>query len=76
MPGSRHSSVGIYLIAARCSNFTTKVRIIIMTTLISDKLAPIKVGFSMKVPVHQGHKWSTPKKITHPRGFASPGKAT
>jgi hypothetical protein len=50
--GRRHSSAGIHHVIAWQNNFTTKARIIAMITLTPGKLAPIKVGFSMKDPVH------------------------
>jgi hypothetical protein len=43
-----------------------------MIALTSDKLTLIKMGFSMKDLVHQGLGQSTPKQITHLKGFAAP----
>jgi hypothetical protein len=44
-------------------------RIITMITLTLDKVTPVKAGFSVKDPVHQGPEWSTPNQITHPEGL-------
>jgi hypothetical protein len=41
-----------------------------MITQTSDNLAPIKVEFSIKDPIHQGPERSTPKWITSPGGLA------
>jgi hypothetical protein len=46
-----------------------------MISLTSDKLTLIRAGFSIKDPVHQGPRRSTPKQITHPEGLASLEKA-
>jgi hypothetical protein len=46
-----------------------------MITLILDKFALVKVGFSIRDPVHQGPGRSTPRWIAHPEGFALSGKA-
>jgi hypothetical protein len=41
----------------------------------SAKFTLVKVGFSIKDPIHQGPEWSTLRQIAHPRGFAPPAKA-
>jgi hypothetical protein len=46
-----------------------------MLTLTLDKLASIRLEFSMNDPVHQGPRWSTPKQIIYPGAFAVPEKA-
>jgi hypothetical protein len=45
-----------------------------MITLISDKFALVKVGFSISDPVHQGRRRSTLRQMAHLGDFASPGK--
>jgi hypothetical protein len=75
VPDNRHSSIGICPITAWHGNSSMRTRIITMITLTSDKLTPIKVGFSIKDLVHQGPGWPMPRKIVHPRGFTPPGKA-
>jgi hypothetical protein len=71
---NRHSSTGIHPITVSHNSFT-RIRIIIMITLILDKFALVKVGFSIRDPVHQGPGRSTPRWIAHPEGFALSGKA-
>jgi hypothetical protein len=51
-----------------------RTRIISMITLASDKLALIKVGFSVKDQVHQGPKQSTSRQIVYFEEFAAPRK--
>jgi hypothetical protein len=46
-----------------------------MATLTSDKLASIKMEFSIKDLVYYGSGRSTPKQIVHLGGFAPPKKA-
>jgi hypothetical protein len=60
-PDSRNLSTRIHPIDTSHGKFTTGIYIIAMITLTSDKFTLVKVGFSIRDPVHQGSERSTPR---------------
>jgi hypothetical protein len=70
-----HSSTEIRPVTTWHRNSSIVTRVISMITLTPNKFTLVKACFSIRDLVHHGPRWSTPRRIAWPGGFAPPSKA-